>query len=366
MGLFLKSAASSCKIHRDKIEFGASLLWSLRMKHLRLFGFIFLVGFIFASPLFAQMDDVSSATGMPIPIGAPVIYGQVSIEGMPRGERRPIIFVSLLLSGTQIDRRPTDDRGYFFFLQEPRHGHSLLFEVDSSEVGRAYLTIGIGNRIRQDVSVDWRSLRGTSATKAGVLPANSYPRDADAEKAFNKAMAAVKENKNGAAITLFKEMLVKDPKDYLVWTMLGTIYYSDKNFDDAAPAFTTALELKPEFMIARLNFGKMELGQKHFDKAIAILSRAVELEPGSADANQYLGEAYLQAKKGSLAVGFLNKAIELAPVQKAELHLRLAALYNGAGLKDRASTEYKLFLEKVPNHADKAKFEQYIKDNSPK
>ena len=94
--------------------------------------------------------------------------------------------------------------------------------------------------------------------------------------------------------------------------------------------------------------------------------KAVDVDAASADANHLLGEAYLQNKKGSLAVGYLNKAIELAPVEKAELHLRLAALYNGAGLKDRAALEYKAFLSKVKDHPDRAKFEQYVKENLPK
>lgn len=335
------------------------------MKRIWIISIVFVFGFVFSATLTAQIDEVSSATGLPIAIGAPVIYGQVSLEGLPKGERRPNIFVSLLISGTQIDRRQTDDRGYFFFLQTPRHGHSLLFEVDGGEVGRAYLTIGTGNRIRQDVTLDWRALRGASITKTGVV-SGGYVRTADAEKLFDKAMAAIRENKNDAATALFKEMILKDSQDYLAWTMLGTIYYSDRKYGDAVPAFTKALELKPDFTLARVNLGKMELSQKNFDKAIEILARAVELDAKSADANHFLGEAYLQAKKGSMAVGFLNKAIELAPVQKADLHLRLAALYNGAGLKDRAAAEYKAFLEKVQNHADKSKFEQYIKDNTPK
>ncbi len=314
----------------------------------------------------AQTDEVSSATGMPIPIGAPVIYGQVEIQGMPKGERKPNIFVSLLLSGTQVERRQTDDRGYFFFLQTPRHGHALLFEVDSGEVGRSYLTVGTGNRIRQDVSLDWRALKGSAISKTGVVTVPGYIRTADAEKAFEKAMAALRENKNGDAASIFKQIVEKDAKDYLVWTMLGTIYYSEKKYNDAAPAFSRALELKPDFTLARVNLGKMELSQKNVDKAIEILARAVELEPESADANHFLGEAYLQAKKGSLAVGFLNKAIELAPIPKADIHLRLAALYNGANLKDRAAAEYKSFLQKVPNHPDKKKLEQYVKDNAPK
>lgn len=108
------------------------------------------------------------------------------------------------------------------------------------------------------------------------------------------------------------------------------------------------------------------MSEKKYADAVAALSKAVEADASSADANYLLGEAHLQNKKGSLAVGFLNKAIELDPIGKADIHLRLAALYNGAGLKDRAALEYKAYLEKVKDHPDKKKLEQYIKENLPK
>jgi tetratricopeptide (TPR) repeat protein len=312
----------------------------------------------------AQTDEGGDDGGLMIPIGQPVIYGQVAIEGLPKDERRPSIFVSLLISGTQIDRRPTDSRGYFYFLQRPRHGHVLVFEVDGGEVGRAYLTVGIGSRLRQDVTLQWSSLKGNPKSEPGVVSAKGYTRTPEADKAFSAAMTLIRDNKSDKAKTAFEDIVKKDANDFVAWTMLGTIFFDQKNYSEAETAFVKALELKPNFTLARVNLGKMYLAQSEFDKAIATLQKGLELDATSADANHYLGEAYLSIKKGSLAVGYLNKAIELAPTQKAEIHLRLAALYNGAGLKDRAAAEYKAFLVKVPNHADVKKFEQYIKENT--
>jgi tetratricopeptide (TPR) repeat protein len=312
----------------------------------------------------AQSDEGGDDGGLLIPIGQPVIFGQVAIEGLPKEERRPSIFVSLLISGTQIDRRQTDSRGYYYFLQRPRHGHVLVFEVDGGEVGRAYLTVGIGTRLRQDVTLQWNSLKGASKAETGVVSALGYTRTPEAEKAFSNAMTLVLNNKTDEAKAAFHNIVKKDPNDFVAWAMMGTIYLDQKKFNEAEPAFNKSLELKPEFTIARVNLGKMYLAQSEFDKAITTLLKANELEGTSPDVNHYLGEAYLRIKKGSLAVGYLKKAIELAPVQKAEIHLRLAALYNGAGLKDQAAAEYKAFLVKVPNHADSKEFEQYIKENS--
>jgi tetratricopeptide (TPR) repeat protein len=89
----------------------------------------------------------------------------------------------------------------------------------------------------------------------------------------------------------------------------------------------------------------------------------VKIQPTSADANFYLGESYLQIKKGSKAVGYLYEALKLDPVGRAQVHLDLAALYNAAGLKEKAAIEYEEFLKKKPDYPERKKLEQYISEN---
>ncbi|MDM7922194.1 MAG: tetratricopeptide repeat protein [Pyrinomonadaceae bacterium] len=326
-----------------------------------------LLAFSFSAAV-GQVDDVSDVTGVPIPIGAPVIYGQIEILGMPKDERRPTIFVMLLDRGSQIDRRAANSRGYYYFLQRPVSGQTLVFEVDGREIGRSVISAGGSNRIRQDVALNWIAFAGASrGPTAGTISAKDrYDRSDEGEKAFQKAMDAVRAQKNADAITQFNAIVTADPKDYFAWTMLGTIYMTEKKFSDSGKAFDKALEQRPEFGLALINYGKSHIAQKNFDKAIELLTKAVAADEASAEANHMLGEAYLQARKGSLAVGYLNKAIELAPVEKADIHLRLAALYNGAGLKDRAALEYKAFLEKKKDHPDAKEFKKYIEANLPK
>ncbi|MEQ1763681.1 MAG: tetratricopeptide repeat protein [Pyrinomonadaceae bacterium] len=335
----------------------------------RRFFSIILAAVFLASFANAQVDDVSQVTGLPIPIGASVIYGQVLIRNVPRNERRPTIVVYLRNGGAQIDKYQTNDQGYWYFLRTPIDGHTLNFEIDGIEVGRTIIAGGISNRFRQDIELDWTQVKGFSkpASSTGVVSARDrYERTPDAETALQKALTAIKEKKNDEALTLLNAAVEKDPKDYNAWMYLGTIHYSAKRNDEARTAYKKAIALKPDYFLANLNLGRLEVSQKQYDAAIVALLKAVEIDPASADANHLLGEAYLQNKKGSLAVGYLNKAIEIAPVEKAEIHLRLATLYNAAGLKDRAALEYKAFLGKVKEHPDRAKFEQYVKENLPK
>lgn len=318
--------------------------------------------------VFAQVDDVSEVTGLPIPIGAPVIYGQVMIRNFPKGERRPFIVVYLRNGGAQLDKYQTNDKGYWFFLKNPTDGHALTFEVDGIEVGRAIIASAGSHRFRQDVELDWNALKGGSTGPSGnavVSTRDRYERSVNAEKMFEKALST-RNADSERSLKMFMEIVHKDDKDYNAWMQIGAVHYSAKRMDDAKNAYNKSLQLKPDYLLALLNLGRLEFSQKNYEAAIPVLLKAVGTDPKSADANHLLGESYLQIKKGSLAVGYLNKAIEIAPVEKAEIHLRLAALYNAVGLKDRASSEYKAFLEKVKDHPDKKKFEQYIKDNAPK
>ena len=315
----------------------------------------------------AQIDEISEVTGLPIPIGASVIYGQVMIRNIPRDQKRPTIFIYLRNGGAQVDKFQASDKGYWFFLRSPVGGNTLHFEVDGNELGQSIITGGVTNRYRQDVEFDWNALKGAVRTSTGVLAVRDrYQRSVGADKAFEKALIASKAGNIDEALKLFVEITAVDDKDYNAWMQIGSLHYGAKRYDEARTAFTKATSLKPDYLLAILNLGRLELSQKSFDPAVASFSKAVEIEPRSADAHHLLGEAYLQNKKGSLAVGHLNKAIELDPDGKADLHLRLAALYNAANFKDRAALEYKAFLEKVKDHPDRKKFEQYVKDNLPK
>ena len=322
--------------------------------------------FVFLLPIgsVGQVDEISQATGLPIPIGAPVIYGQVTITGIGKDERKPIVFALLYEGGIQVDRKQASDSGYYYFLRTPQNGHVLAFEVNGMEIGRTVIIAGMSNRVRQDISVDWQSLKGATRQITGAISAKDHIRSPEAEKAFDNAMAAFRDKQHAKAIDLFKAIVKKDPKDFFAWTVLGAVYLAENMLPESSQALEKALQLNPDFLLALITLGKLELSKKNFDRSIELLSRAVQVSPQSAEANHMLGESYLQAKKGSLAVGYLNKAIELAPIEKAEIHLRLALLYNAAGVKDRAVAEYRAFLEKVKDHPDKQRIEKYIKENS--
>lgn len=330
------------------------------MKQLYTFFCVALLSLSLAINAFSQ-GDVRSATGMPIPIGTPVIWGQVELKGLKPGEQRPTIYVTLLFNGAQIGRSLANDRGFYYFTQRARDGATLLVTVGGIDVGSQNITAAGGERY--DMAVNWDPSFNDS--KPGVVSAkDAYPsRKPENAALMEKASAAAKAKNTDEAIKLYNQIVANDSKDFVAWTEVGTLYFGKSDYSKAESAYNKALEQKPDFMLALLNLGKLQIAQKKFAEAVPVLEKATTTDNNSPDAFHYLGEAYLQNKQGSKAVVALNEAIRLAPVEKAEIHIRLATLYNAAGLKDRAANEYKLFLEKKPDHPEKAKLEAYIKEN---
>ena len=318
---------------------------------------VFLSGILLVS---ASAQDIRSATGMPIPIGADVIWGQIELKGLAPNEPRPVVTVLLMFNGVQLDTSQANDRGYYYFLQKSRDAAQLVVRVAGMEMGRVMIFAATQ---RYDMSVNWSGAQG--ARPPGVVSAkDAYTSRSSAnQKLLDKAIKEVEKKNNKEAISLMLEIVASDPNDFIAWAGLGSLYRGESKFSDAEKAYERSLKLKPDLMIALLSLGKLYLSNRSFEKAIAVLEKAVAADPTSVDALHFLGESYLQSKLGSKAVPVLNEAIRLAPMEKAELHLRLAALYDAAGLKDRAAGEYKLFLDKKPNFEEKDKLQKYIKDH---
>ena len=338
------------------------------MKQLQnLLPFSFII-FLLSTAAFAQDDENRQATGLPTEIksGAVgtrmVVSGKIIIDGVESLERKPIINITILVTGAPFARTTARDTGFYSISGIPRQDVTMLVEVDGIEVSRQPLVPSPMGNMTIDMTVPIAITK--SLMKPGVISARTgFERNEKNQQIFEEAMAAVKANENAKAMKLLDQLLAAEPKDYEAWTEIGTISFKSKANENAEKAYLKAIELKKDYFVALLNLGKLYFSDKKFDNAILVLSNAVKVKDDSADAHHFLGESYLQVKKGSLAVGELNKAITLAPAEKADLHLRLAALYDAANLKPRAAEEYKLFLAKRPDHPDKKKFEKYIEEN---
>ncbi len=315
--------------------------------------------------LMAVLFPLCCAVETPLHAADHVLFGDLKVKTGDVKNADTTVYDLILYSitGNVIGRDRVQNGGRYRFFGLSRGEFNLAIEVNGIEVARINLLINTTDtNYRKDIELEWKpTMHGTGqATGKAVSAADAYQRSEANQSLFEKAEKAIDEKKQGEAIKLLRQLLKDDPKDYQAWSELGTTYLMQSKWGDAEKAYSRAIEERPTFGLALLNLGRVLAAQKKFDQAIEPLSRAVELEPDSADANLLLGEAYLQIRKGSKAVGYLNQAAELG---RPEAHLRLAALYDAAGMKDRAAAEYEKFLAKEPDYKDKKKLQDYVTAN---
>jgi tetratricopeptide (TPR) repeat protein len=297
------------------------------------------------------------------------LFGDVKVDESKAGDSRigSLTVVLYTLGGTNIVGRVTVPvNGRYRFNNVRAAEYELAIEAQSNEIARIHISVSgrAGSDFQQDLEFEWKPPANSSKPKTGTISAaDLYKRNAANETIFKRAQLAIDKKNYDQAVALFRQIVDNDSHDYQAWTELGTAYLLLDKKGDAEKAYERAVDARPTFTLALLNLGRVRLGQKKYDEAITTLTRLLELEPASPDGNYLLGEAYLQIRKGSKAVPYLNEAAHLG---RPEAHLRLATLYDAAGSKDRAASEYEEYLKKKPDDPLRQKLEKYISEHKKK
>jgi len=296
--------------------------------------------------------------------GPHTLYGDIKVEAEKSEESAKPLSLEVqlyIINGTLIGRQTVTANGRYRFMDLSNGEYDVVVVSENTEVARIRVRVQAvyKNDFRQDIILEAHTNR--LPNKAATVSASEvYERSGPNKSLFEKSQKAVDEKKYDEALDFLSRLVAADAKDFQAWTELGTVQLLRNNLDEAEKAYRHAIEERPTFTLALLDLGRLLSMEKKFEPAIEPLTAAINSTPTSADANFLLGEAYLQLKKGSKAVAYLNEAAKLG---KPEAHLRLGALYNAAGLKDKAAEEYEQFLKKRPDYKDRKVLEQYISDN---
>ena len=302
--------------------------------------------------------------------GNHTLYGDITVDESKVSGLKPIsLDVTLYTDGRVIvSRQSVSTNGRYRFNNLSTGFYDLVVEMEGQEVARIRVDLSspfLADR-RQDLFLEWKSIASTETKPAIISAADKYKRSSANAKLLGKANDAIdRKNYEEAAVAL-KAIVAADAGDFQAWTELANVHFLQKKYAEAENEYLRAIDLHSDFYPALLNLGRLEVAQQNYDVAVEVLLRAIKVHPQSAEANYLLGESYLQLKQGSQGVGYFNDAIRLDPMGMADAHLRLAALYNGAGLKEKAAAEYEAFLKKKPDYPDRKKLEQYIAANKAK
>ncbi len=301
--------------------------------------------------------------------GGHTLFGDIKVDETNVEEIVPINFDVLLYneSGTLLGRQTATNNSRYRFLNVANGRYDVVVEVEGSEVARVRVWVQSAYKtdFRQDIHLEWRaSVKQRQPARSLTISATDvYDRTGRTRSLFERAQRLLDDRRYRDAASLLNEITAIDPRDFQAWTELGTAHLMGNDIAEAEKAYRRAIQERPGFALALLNLGRILKTQKRYAESIEPFRAAIQARPDSAEAHFQLGDTYLKLRLGSKAVPELNEALRLDPQGKAETHLLLAALYDAAGVKDRAAGEYAQFLLKRPDYRDRKKLERYISEH---
>lgn len=324
-----------------------------------------------AVPAAAQVDEICKEFGYLATLdgprlSAPFIFGRITVLANDANAKFPKVTITYANRSQSPSRVTVGKSGSYCFKVTGGSGGSLAIDIDGVEVARRDVPDFGPPQKREDFQVSVPG-SGPALAPPGVVSSKfSYPPNDKTAELYKAAVRAESEKDLKTAISSMKRVVSIDPNDFIAWAHLGTLHFRNDQLQDADSAYRKSLALREDYTPAWINVGTLRIAQKQLEAAIEIFKHAAALEPDDARTFRILGEAYLQNKQGTFGAQALNHAIRLDPIGQAECHLQLAHLYELAGATDLAVKEYLKFLEKVPDHPERKKFEKYISDNKPK
>lgn len=169
------------------------------------------------------------------------------------------------------------------------------------------------------------------------------------------------------------------------YNKIGIKAFQEKRYEDAAKAFTEAIESNPDDAIGYVNFGNLlavmndvERAERFFQKAIAVdeatatayyglanlyynveryieaaklYQKAIEHGIEGADAYYMLAKSFEREEKVKLALPYMQRAAELAP-EDLQIRLSYGILLCTLEIFDVAKNELQFVLERDEKNAD--------------
>ncbi len=155
-----------------------------------------------------------------------------------------------------------------------------------------------------------------------------------AEGFMARGLGALGRKQYGPAADAFTAALRLDPDCVLAHLLRAKALTAAGEYDRAIADCDAALKLRPHSAVAYNNRAVALIAQKQYDRAVADLTRAIELDPTFALAHYNRGWAYETSQEGTRADADYARAVELDPKLAGDVgrhHARKVRVVNATG-----------------------------------
>jgi tetratricopeptide (TPR) repeat protein len=212
---------------------------------------------------------------------------------------------------------------------------SMMKQLPKSPAG--YLKMGLS-----------RKLQGKPQDAAGYFAqaVERNPKDLTAINEYIFALAAAKET--AKAKKVLDETVAKEPKNTLLWDMVGRFEMASGRAAEAEAAFLKSIELAPDFMAPYYQLGVIYAAQKKFPEAEARLGKVIEKNDKNVGAHTLLGMVLNAQGKLDAANKEYRKVLSLSPKNPLAANNLASNLADGGGNLDEALKFAQIAREAAP------------------
>ena len=132
-----------------------------------------------------------------------------------------------------------------------------------------------------------------------------------------------------------------------VYRAMAHIYFELENFKEAARAYSTLVQLKPQYGMGWFNLAVCHERMGSWDEASEAFHKAASLDPRNLEAHLGLGVCHLRLEDPKSALFSFDRCLELSPAHEDAAFGKASALQS-LGHSDQAAAIYQNILDLRP------------------
>jgi tetratricopeptide (TPR) repeat protein len=156
----------------------------------------------------------------------------------------------------------------------------------------------------------------------GSVALTPAQREARTSGMFLEAVRHEESGRTGDAVKLYHEILDLDPRHAPSCINLGTIFYNQREFQEAEGLYRQATHADPDYALAFFDLGNVLDELKQLPEAIEAYSTAIRIVPTYADAHYNLALAFERTAQRRKALRHWTAYLKLDPIGPWANHAR--------------------------------------------
>jgi choline-sulfatase len=227
--------------------------------------------------------------------------------------------------------------------------HNILAAADAFRAGRYEQGVQLLTEVQHTdpnmYLVPFMLGEAASSNKDWGTASAQFARALQLNPQFDEAMTALaralfEQGKTGEAKSWVEKALQQNAKNFRAWYELGWIQMRSEP-DQAAEAFTRAINIQPNFALAHRDLGTLNYQKQQYEVAAHEFQAAADLGLRDPMLLNLLGISYSRTAKLTQAVNAYREALKLQP-DMAQAHLNLGFAYQRLDRLEASRAEYRV------------------------